>query len=271
MGFNKETFRGGYKLEQIRRIKQRLMIVQLVLVFVAAIFLTVVDGSVQLKPFYFNIGSFLYFVILMGLVAGVESFVFRMLELKYTKSTSSKYFILKTVQRRSIVVIAFAAVVMVLLLTPFLADAIANYSGESGTTAAGTANFYNRDRFGLTTVEKVHVETNVPAVALVVSEANYFAYLGDIAKLKQFSVVSADDASGGVDLAFPQTGFGIYYIVVSAAEGSVEATYTVHKALAPTFVGFVTLFSVLFIGFYAAWIAYTVPIKKKYAKGAIYR
>ncbi|WP_019178399.1 hypothetical protein [Methanomassiliicoccus luminyensis] len=271
MGFDKETFQGGYKLEQIRRTKERLMMAQVVLVFIAAIILIVVDGSIQLKPFYFNVGAFLYFVILMALVAGVESFIFRMLELKYTKSSSSKYFILKTVQRRSLVIIAVAAVMVVLLLTPFLSNAIANYSMESSSTST-TATFLSRDRFGLTTVDKVNVRTDVPAEALIISESNYLLYAGDMVKLKQFSVVYTGDASGGVDLEFPlSASFGTYYLVVNAAEGSVDATYTVHRALSSTFVGFMTLFGILFMGFYAAWIAYTIPIKKKYARSAIYR
>jgi hypothetical protein len=245
------------------------MIVQVVIVLASVIILTVVGGEIQMKPFYFNIGSIIYFIILMALVIGVEGQLFRILELKYMKSASAKFYMLKTSVRRSIVVVAVSAAVMVLLLTPFVTNAIADYTSDKGATST-TASFVNRDALGLTTVDRIHVVSGAPAEVMVVAEENYLLYAGDMTALRQHAVVTTIDSSPGLDLAFPHTPFGKYYIVVNS-DRPVEVSYTVHKALSPTFVAFMTLFATLFIGFYTIWILTASRIRKNYAKGAIYR
>ena len=134
------------------------MIVQVVIVLFSVIVLVSMGGEVQLKPFYFNVGAVLYFVILMALVVGVEGFFFTYLEQWYTKSFSARSYMLKRSIRRSMIVIAVAAVAVFLVLTPFVADAIANATSESGETST-TAVFRNRDALGLTTVERLRVES----------------------------------------------------------------------------------------------------------------
>ncbi len=257
---------GGARLEQIRRIKIFLYLIQLVVVFAAVIFLVFMGGGIQLKPLYIQIGSFLYFLILMGLVVGVEGFFFKLLEIKFTKSTSSKYYMIKKAMRRSFIVIILSAGVIGLVLTPFLSNAIANSTSEAGTTAS-VATFNNRDPLGLTTVDRIRFSSGGHAEVLVLSEKHYKDYVGNIEKLRQYSVVHTYDAGAGVDLVFPSAPFGTYYIVVFGD----EVSYTVHRTLSPVFVSFVTLFAALFIGIYAAWAFYLTPVKKKYSKSAIYR
>jgi hypothetical protein len=147
--------------------------------------------------------------------------------------------------------------------------AIADYTSDKGATST-TASFVNRDALGLTTVDKIHVVSGAPAEVMVIAEENYLLYAGDMTALRQHAVVTATDSSPGLDLAFPHTPFGKYYIVVNS-DRPVEVSYTVHKALSPTFVAFVTLFATLFIGFYTIWIVTAFRIRKNYAKGAIYR
>jgi hypothetical protein len=268
MTIDRETLEGGMRLNKVRKIKQYLMIVQVVVVFAAVILLILAGGSIQLKPFYFNIGSILYFVILMALVMGVEGFIFRMLEIKYTRSNSSKYYMLKSSTRRSMVVIAVSAVVLVLLATPFMADVIANLTGETDRTA-DAVSFYSRDPLGLTSVDKIHIVSDTATEVIVISEANYLSYVGDDVKLRQHAVTLVVDASVGVDIAFPAVSFEKFYIVVLGTDTPI--TFTIHKILAPVFASFVSLFALLFIGAYAGWVIYTTPLRKQYSKNAIYR
>lgn len=269
MDLNREALEGGARLAQVRRTKKLLMIVQVVIVLASVMFLTIIGGQIQMKPFYFNIGSILYFVILMALVIGVESLFFRLLEMKYTRSVSAKYYMLKTSMRQAVIVIAVSAVVMVLLLTPYMANGIANLTSENGTTAT-SASFVNRDPLGLTTVDKVHVVSGLVAEVMVVDEKNYLLYVGDMTALRQHAVLTVPDSSPGVDMVLPQTTFGKYYIVINS-DRAAEVSYIVHKTVSPTFVAFMTLFATLFIGLYATWLATAFRMRKNYAKGAIYR
>lgn len=263
------TLEGGVRLAQVRKTKRNLMIVQMVIVVAAVLVLTYIGGEIQLKPFYFNIGSILYFVILMALVIGVEGFFFTYLEQWFTKSFSAKSYMLKRSIRRSIAVIAVAAVAMVLVLTPFVANAIANSTSESGSTAT-SAIFQNRDGLGLTTVDRIHMVSGAPAEVIVVSQANYQLYAGDMDGLRRHAVLTVDDVSPGLDVTFPDTPFGEYRLVVSS-DSPVEVTYTVHRTLSPTFVAFITMFCMLFIGLYAAWIILAWTVRNRYTKGAVYK
>jgi hypothetical protein len=263
------TLEGGVRLAQVRKAKRDLMIVQVVIVLAAVVVLTYLGGDIQLKPFYFNIGSVLYFVILMALVIGVEGFIFTYLEQWFTKSFSAKSYMLKRSIRRSMIVIVIAAVAIVLVLTPFVANTIANATSESGKTAT-IAVFDNRDELGLTTVDNIHLVSGAPAEVMIVSEANYRMYASDMVALRQHAVMTIDDVSPGLDIAFPQTPFGEYYIVVNS-EDPVEVTFMVHRTLSPTFVAFVSMFGALFVGLYAAWVLLASTIRKKYTKGAVYR
>ena len=60
--------------------------------------------------------------------------------------------------------------------------------------------------------------------------------------------------------------FGTYYILTTGVISS-----NIHRSLSPFFVGFVTAFAVLFVGTHAAWLLYTVPLRKRYVRGAIFR
>lgn len=269
MDLNREALEGGARLAQVRRTKKFLMIVQVVIVLASVMFLTIIGGQIQMKPFYFNIGSILYFVILMALVIGVESLFFRLLEMRHTRSVSAKYYMLKTSMRKSVMVIVVSAAVLALLLTPYMANGIANLTSENGATTA-SASFVNRDPLGLTTVDKVRVVSGQQAEVMIVDEDNYLLYVGDMAALRQHAVVTVADSSPGVDMTFPQTPFGKYYIVVNS-DRPVEVVYTVHKTVSPTFVAFVTMFAALFIGLYATWLVTALRMRKSFAKGAIYR
>ncbi|MDW5561653.1 MAG: hypothetical protein SA339_00375 [Methanomassiliicoccus sp.] len=259
----------GVRLAQVRNAKRNLMIVQVVIVLAAVIVLTYMGGDIQLKPFYFNIGSILYFMILIALVIGVEGFFFTYLEQWYTKSFSAKSYMLKRSIRRSLIVIAIAAVAMFLVLTPFIANGIANATSESGKTMT-VATFDNRDELGLTAVDTIHVVSGSPAEVIVVSAANYEQYAGSMEALRQHAVLTADDTSPGLDLTFPDSPFGMYYIVVNSDQ-SVEVSYTVHRTLSPTFVAFISMFSLLFIGIYAAWVLMAMKIRSRFTKSSVYR
>jgi len=267
MAVGQEQLEGGMRLSQVRRTKKFLIAAQAVIAVVAVVVLTAWGGNVQLKPFYFDVGVFLYLLILMAFVIMVESLLFRLLEVRFAKTDSAKYYMLKTTARRGLWIIAVSAVVLLLVLTPFLLDAVSEQTSEVGTTAS-VASFFNRDPLGLTTVDHVSVDSDGPAEVVVVSEAAYLAYAGDPQLLRQFSELYVADASTRATLDFPSGPFGQYYVVVLSGD---EVSYGLHRALSPFFVWFVSLFATLFIVANAVWITYTLPVRQRFAKGAIYR
>lgn len=267
MAIGQDALEGGMRLSQVRRTKKFLITAQIVIAVLAVIVLTAVGGNVQLKPFYFDVGVFLYLLILMVFIISVEGLLFRLLEVRFAKTESAKYFMLKTTARRGLWVTAAAAVCLLAVLTPFLLDAVSDQTSTSGVTAGADA-FFNRDPLGLTTVDRITLDSDGPSEVLIVSEANYLAYSGDLERLRQASEVRVPDASPGVVVDFPHGPFGQYYVVVGSGEA---VSYGLYSSLSPFFVWFVSLFAALFIVANLAWIMYTLPIRQRFAQGAIYR
>jgi len=266
MAIDQGALEGGIRLAQVRRTKKLLIAVQAVIAVIAVIALTIMGGDLQLKPLYFDIGAFLYFLILMAFIIAVESLIFRLLEVRYAKTDSAKYYMLKITTRRSKWVIAISAIVLLLVLIPFALDIVTDSISESGHTS-GAVSFFNRDALGLTSVESITVHGDKGAEVLIITENNYLDHAGDLEMLRHFSEAYASDLSSGAELPLPPAPFGKYYIV---AEGG-DVDYTLYRSVSSFFMGFVTVFSVLFIITHAAWILYTTPLRKYYAEGAIYR
>ncbi len=255
------------RLEQVRKTKLYLYLVQLVVVLAATVLLVALGGGFSLSPFYIPTGSFVYFLILMGLVFVAEGAFFLIFEVRFTKSQSSKFYMIKKAIRRAYILIAVCAFVAVFMLTPFLNNIIANYASESGTTSS-TASFFNRDPLGLTSVDSVKVSTVSPCEVLIMSEAYYEIYKGNLESMRSFSLSHRIlEANGQLDIPFPTAENGEYVLVAIGG----EVSYTVHKVLYPVFTSYVAVFALIFIAASAGWIAYLMPKKKKLSKGAIYR
>ncbi len=255
------------RLEQVRKTKLYLYLVQLVVVLAATVLLIWMGGGFSLDPFYIPTGSFAYFLILMGLIFVAEGAFFLIFEVRFTKSQSSKYYMIKKAIRRAYIIIAVSAFVAVFMFTPFLNNIIANYASESGTTSS-TASFYNRDPLGMTSVESIGVSSASQCEVLIISREYYQLHSADLESMRSFSVERAILAANSQqDIPFPVANNGEYVIVVMGG----EISYTVDKELYPVFTSYVLVFALIFIGLSAGWIVYLMPKQKKLAKGAIYR
>jgi hypothetical protein len=277
----REALEGGTRLVHVRRTKKILYIVQLAILLGATILFIVVDGRVTMKPFYLPINSFIYFVLLMGLIFAVESFFFRMLEMRFIKSSSTKYYISKMAIRRALVVIAVAAVVIVLLWVPAISNALSDVMDTSGTlvndhsqTATAYVTFYDRDALGLRSVNQISVSSNgEPANVYIVAESFFLANQNNFSALQTYRVnVYSYNVLSSPLIPVGGLQYGKYYLVLDTAHSSAaQVQYTIHSYMSPTFLSYVPFFALLFVVAYGAWIVYLTPYKRKYGAGAIYK
>lgn len=278
----KEELSGGYRLTNVRRTKRYLFITELVVLVAVAIFVVIVEGRWSLVPFYLPINSFIYFVLLMGLIFVVESFFFRALEMRLLKSDSTKFYICKMGIRRAVVAILICVAVILLLWTPFihvtLEDTFASKGSLSNThTNAATSfvTFFDRDPLGISTVNEIDVSITGAGQArvYVVSEANYNAHKDNVTVLAFYRINTLQFLVGQeLTIELENLPFGKYYLVldtVRSTAGSVD--YSIKSAVSPTFLSYVPFFALLFAIAYSGWIVYLTPLKKKYSEGAIYR
>ncbi len=277
----KEALAGGYRLANVRRVKSLLFIVQIIFLISIPIIIVLIEGRASLVPFYLPINSFLYFILLMALIMTVEGFFFKILEMRLTQSPSTNYYVAKTEIRKGLIVVAISGLVIVLLWAPFTSQAIANSFNQTGsmtTVESSVASqyivFYDRDPLGLGAVDKITVTSiGGDARVYVVSDKNFINYSADLSQLIPYRINSQDYiVSGQLTIDLNPLPFGKYYLVLDTLRSDASSVdVVIHKAISPTFLSYVPFFALLFIVAYAGWIAYLLPVKRKYAIGAIYR
>ncbi len=267
---------GGWRLERIRRMKLYLYVVQIISVIAIAIVLLVVGKGFSIKPFYLPINSFIYFVLLMGVVIGAESFVFRVLEIRLAQSASSKYYMAKKFTRRALAIIIVSVIVVIILWVPFITNAIEDTLSTSGTVAS-VKDFTNKDPLGLVTVDSIEfTSTGKTANVYVVSESSYDQYKNNLTSLSSHRLNIGDYSISAshptIDYDFPDMAYATFYMVVEDLGGSpTPISYTLVKTMSPTFMIYVPIFALMFIVVYAVAIVYLEILMKKHAAGAIYR
>ncbi|MDD1743092.1 MAG: hypothetical protein LUO85_00530 [Methanomassiliicoccales archaeon] len=276
----KEALAGGYRLANVKRVKRYLFIIQIIILILIPIIVVLIEGRASLVPFYLPLNSFIYFILLMALIMVVEGFFFKILEMRLIQSPSTNYYIAKSAIRQGIVVVAISAFVVFLLWTPFMSQAIENSFNNSdtlhntnSTAASEFVVFYDRDPLGLGAVDQITVTASGGAARVyLVSEKNYLNYSTDLSGLIPFRVNSQDYiVDGQLEIHLNPLPYGKYYLVLDTVRSDASSVNVViHSAISPTFLSYVPFFALLFIVAYGVWMAYMLPVKRKFASGAIY-
>ena len=276
----KEALAGGYRLANVRRVKRILFIVQIIILISIPILVVLIEGRASLVPFYLPINSFIYFILLMALIMAIEGFFFKILEMRLIQSPSTNYYIAKSAIRKSLIVIAVSAFVIVLLWTPLISQAIANSFNQTESmtnvdspAAAEFVVFYDRDPLGLGAVDKITVTSSTGAARVyLVSEKNYLSFSNNLSQLIPYRINSQDYiVESQLDINLNPLPYGKYYLVLDTVRSDASSVdVVIQKAISPTFLSYVPFFAMLFIVAYGAWMAYMLPVKRKFASSAIY-
>jgi len=276
----KEALAGGYRLANVRRVKRFLFIIETVILILIPILVVLIEGSASLVPFYLPINSFIYFILLMALIMVVESFFFKILEMRLIKSPSANYYNAKRAIRSGLVVVIVCAVVIFLLWTPFMAQAIETsfnrtetIQNTNSTAASEFVVFYDRDSLGLGSVDQITVTSNAgPARVYIVSEKNFLLYSSNLSQLIPYRLNSQEYiVNGQLTIPINPLPFGKYYFVLDTIRSEASSvSVTFQSAISPTFLSYVPFYALLYIIAYGGWMAYMFPMKRKFAGGAIY-
>ncbi len=276
----KEELSGGYRLASVRKTKRNLYIVELVILIAAVILVIILEGRASLVPFYLPINSFIYFVLLMGLIIVVEGFFFRALEIRFIKSASTKFYICKMGVRSSIVAIIICLAVILILWLPFIHTAIEDGTATNGTlintgstTATQYYSFTDRDPLGLTSVSEIQVSSNGGEARVYLVNEQYFNEFKDnMAALASYRINTNDYiANPSLTIEVGNLPYGVYYLVFDTEfSDATSISFTIHSSISSAFLSYVPLFAMLYAVAYAGWMIYLTPLKRSYSKAAIY-
>jgi magnesium-transporting ATPase (P-type) len=272
----REVLEGGWRLTRIRRIKSYLYLIQVIFAIVTVIILIFSEKAFSLKPFYLPINSFVYFLLLMGVIIGAESFYFRTLEMKFARSMSSKSLMAKRFIRRSVIIIGICVAVIIILKVPFIYNTFEDAMSTSGTVSS-VVEFNNKDHLGLISVNWITIESDGNAANVYVVSSDYYStYASDLETLKLHRInyrdYSVDASNPTIAFNFPDAKYDTFYIVVQHLDDDPSPlTYTLHRNISSIFLDYVPLFALIFIVVYAIAIVYLSTLRKRYAGESIYR
>ena len=271
------------RLSRIRRIKLTLYIVQAVMLIALGFLLIFVVGGATLKPhLYVPIDSFLAVLVLLLLIICLESFFFRMLEIKFARSSSARHLMAKNSMKRSILIAIVAGVAAMILAVPSIVGAIENSAQQNLVVGPGVEppRFYSSDIMNLAKTSEVDVtaarQVQVYLLEDEVFSANWVPDSPESMNLMYSYRLNRDNyvVSENQVLAIrvPEAGYVLYHLVLNDMENrNTSIRVEVVKELSGTFTGIVSLLMIAFVVANIAWVAYLVPIERKYAASSIYR
>ena len=275
MPFSSRVLEDSIRLTKIRRIKLALYVVQATMLIVLAFVMIFIFGNAQLTPvLYLPLDSFAAVMVLLILVVCVESFFFRIMEVRFARSSSAKHLMAKNSIKSAVMIVIVAAVVTVMLMAPPIQSAIQDATSRtSALTAIDSMEFWSRDPLALQRM----VEVQATAVHIVeiylVEGVSFDAYKDDISQLYILRLNrDTHRIDGSVTIEIPKADHQRYVLVLNDQEnpGSV-ATVTIVRDVSDTFTGVIALLTLAMVVANVAWIAYLMPIERKYSHGSIYK
>jgi hypothetical protein len=279
MKYDAGKLEGGYRLVHIQRTKKLLFIAQSIIILAFAIYLLWAEGGFSMKPFFISINSFIYFVLIMGIVVMVEGFVFTMLELRFMRSNSAKFLITQRSTRSAVLWAAVSLIAILLLWAPILPEMLDANMGAQGSVSSdsstdpGIAIMFNSDPLGMVEVNRIEMLSDGHlAEVFILTEANYELFKDDgKAVLGAYRVNDDYQADPEIDVEFPATKHSRFYILVySVDDAPVTISYDTSRNINTSLVNYLSPILAVFLVGNAIWAVYMFMMNKRFKQG-IYR
>lgn len=279
MPASRKVLEDSIRLSRIRKIKLTLYAVQAGMLIALAVLLIFVLGGAKLKPtLYLPLGSFIAVVVLLTLILCLESFFFRILEVRFARSSSARHLMAKNSIKRALLIAIVTAVLAIVLTVPSIRGAFED-NGEStiivspNTTAP---SFYSSDPFGLINVVSIQLSATKKVQVYLLDDQTYRKYsnMTDyyFYRLNTKNFTLTPDIPQTITI--PEAGFVKYRLVLDdqvTGNLGTSATMKIDKEMSGTFTGVVSTLLIAFVVTNIAWIAYLMPIERKYSVGSIYK
>jgi hypothetical protein len=265
------------RLARIRHIKMTLYAVQAVMMFALAFLVIFVMGGAQITPvFYLPVDSFAAVMVLLLLVICLESFFFRIMEVRFARSSSARHLMAKNSIKFAIVITIISGIVAVTLIAPPVLSALTN-AGEKtvALTAGADLTFWSRDPLAFQRVSEARATATASVEIYLVLESVFEEYGSSLSQMyflrinKDSYIVPEDEE---LVIEVPAADLKEFRLVLNDIDNpGTIATVTLSKSISEAFTGIVSLMTLALVVANIAWIAYLTPIERKYSVGSIYR
>jgi hypothetical protein len=268
------------RLSRIRRIKLSLYAIQAVMLIALAFLLIFVLGNASISPVLFlPLNSFIAVMVLLLLILCLESFFFRILEIKFARSSSARHLMAKNSIKRSVLIAIVTGIFAMMLAVPSIRGGIEDYGQTTTDVSPNTEApaFYSSDVFSLISVVAVQTTASKEVQVYLLEDSVYTLYKGNgsMAAYYTFRLNTNDFKvipDSTTTITVPDTGSYVKYrLVLNDWQTGTSATIVIEKQMSSTFTGIVSLLLIAFLVANIAWVAYLMPIERKYSVGSIYK
>jgi hypothetical protein len=275
MPLSKKVLEDSVRLARIRTIKRNMYILQVALLVALAFVIVFVIGDAAFKPsLYLPIDQFVAVLVLVMLVICVESFFFRILEIRFARSSSARHLMAKNSISRSVLFAIVSAIVTIVLMVPQVLAVTEDATQQTERITGGEdLSFWSVDPLALQRVSELRLSCSSTVNVYLVSDTIYQEYEDSVGDM-YFMRINRDDYElvDTLTIPVPDMGHSLLHLVVHDTTSSgAYVTVDIVKDTSSTITGIVSLLSLAFLVTNIAWIAYLIPIERKYSQGSIYK
>ncbi|MBU1158252.1 MAG: hypothetical protein KKE24_02825 [Candidatus Thermoplasmatota archaeon] len=275
MPLSKKVLEDSVRLTRIHRIKIMLYMLQVAILVALAFLVVFIIGDAKIKPsLYLPLDSFAAVVVLILFVICVEGFFFRILEIRFARSSSARHLMANTSMKRSILIAIISAAITFVLMVPPILSVVEDATERTVAITSGTDySFWSRDPIALLRASEIRATSQDIVQLYLVKDAVYREYNGSLDEMYSMRLNHDNYViDGELTITIPFADHTLFHLVLNDLDNpGAIITVTLSNEVSETLTGLVSLLTLAFVVANIAWVAYLVPIERKYAHGSIYK
>ncbi len=260
------------RLLAIRKLRTKLFRIQFVVAFVFSFLLLFTSGGFQLTPLYVPLESFVYFLLVMGLLFSVQTFVFNYLEMTLSRSQTAKHFMVRKAQKRTAGKALLSVAVLALLISPTVIGVAEGFM-SSEEEAVTVYAFYNKDVLGVSVVESITISSSENVEVYIITEQVYTNIQLTKTQLqanKLNTLFQVGPADGEVEIALPPYQRENMYVIIMADESFTVADLALNTKVDPYMTTYIPVFALIYALGYVGYAAWLTPKRIRFNREAMY-
>jgi hypothetical protein len=270
---SREILMSSYRAGRMKKVRKSVYYAQIVLTIILVVLLTMIIPAAGFDPLYLPFQVYSFIVVVMFLITNIVSILFMLYGIKWARTESEKFLMVKGYMKKGIVLVTAAILIMgvVNLFAPVIDEGV----DESKTMVFENQHnitFRSQDSFAITGVKKITVISEDEPVmnmnVFILREKDFKKqFYARRVNIANSNSVQVSHMVYERDTFLPQDD---YVIFINASGQVAKITYSIERSIEDNFLPFFTIFPIIFAAMNAGWVVYLLPLRKRYSKSSIY-
>jgi hypothetical protein len=273
MATSREILESTYRAGRMKKMRTFVYASHVVLAIILLIVMAMLTEGAGTYIFVVPLELIIFILALIILIVNIESFFFKFFGIKYAKTDSEKFLMVKDYFKKGIIIIIVATIIFAIafIIVPMSEE---NIDSTDKAVIVGEYNvsFRPRDPFGTINLKKIIVEQtegNTKMDIFIMHESDFNSnYFGKRLNIKEEQSKDLTELEYEFKGYIPQDD---YVLSIDSKGILANVTYTFEREISGPLVMYLTLFPLIFIVANTVWVAYLLPKRKKYGKTSIYK